>query len=296
MSLSDLDLLDEEENTDFDDPGRQPEDEADKEADQPSTDEPEADPTDGKGEEAKDGADDEDLKLVELEFENETLKSQLAEMQQVKAFLDNAASNPEGALGALAQHLGKQPSAEQAQTGSGWKFASEYDDDSKKTFTDIQQAVSADIEAATAPLLNRIAALEQELGQVKPVLAKTIEKEESTAKESAAERRAGGVANLVIAMSPGRNNGWTPTKEQVVAYAKANPAVLDGATSAKEAAGKLLEGIRIRHLDDILSHKNTKPAQDKSNRPVVAKNDARGADSDSASRKAAIIARARDGF
>jgi hypothetical protein len=290
INSSDLDLMDEEELSDaFDNPGRQSDEGSsddspqDKETDAPTGDEDEPE---------KESDADSETRFIELEFENEALKEQLGSLQKAAEFLDEMAkaSSPQEAVAAFAKHVGA--TGVQGSPKGDWSFADSYDEESKETIVSVRNAVNGEL----APLQTRIAQLEAKLSSIEPHVAKTREQEESAKRASDAEKRAGGVANLVVQMSPGRNAGWTPTREQVIEVAKANPDLFKGAGNAKEAAKALLEKVRVAHLDDIIGHKNGKKRPAGDNRSPVPKNDARGADSEYDSRKAAIIQKARSGF
>lgn len=306
ITNANIDLLDDDEIAEaFDNPGR-PSQEG--EEDEPATDKTDDTPTGEEDESAKEGEDDPALKAADLEFEVERLREESAKLTEAQKFLDDAknAANPNELLQIFARHIGAEPQTGQRQTttGQGWQTLDEvlekvspdgerFDDATKELMTGVKSGV----ESIVNPLLQKIAALEAKVGGIEPHFAKAKEQEESLQKQSSAEKRAGGVSGLVIQMSPGRNAGWAPTKEQIVAVAKANPDMFSGVTNAKDAAKALLEKVRIAHLDDILSHKNgTKPQANAGNRSPVPKNDARGADSSHDSRKAAIIERSRNGF
>lgn len=303
-NTTDLDLLDEEEelNT-FDDPGRQPSGEG-QATDEPATgDEPEGRTTpEGEGT-AKDGETDWELKATELEVELETLRTEVPDLQKAREFLDDAAkaADPDALMAVIAKHVGvelpQSGAPATALTGGGWDKVSallEQADEDGNTFDDSTKAVvgaiKSAVEATVAPILARLAKIE-------PHVTEAQKSKESAERESEAERRAGGIAKLVISMSAGRNHGWQPTKEQVVAVAKKHPDVfVSGAKDAKSLATALLEKVRAHHLDDIIGHTKKGQQRPEGDKPVPApKNDARGSDNAHEARKASIKARMRSG-
>lgn len=311
-STTDFDLLDEEEELEtFDDAGRQTGTDEDEKADEPATGADATGSTTPDGEEpAKDGETDWELKATELEFELETLRSEVPDLQKARAFLDDAAAatDSDALMAAIAKHVGvdlqqgPQTARTDAGNGGGWEqvdalLAKTYEDG--LVFDDSTKELVGAIKGAFTGTVSRlgaeIASLKASLGKIEPHVTEAQKSKESAEKESATARRASGIASLVISMSPARNSGWQPTKEQVVEVAKKHPDVFDTAKDAKSLAAALLEKVRGHHVDDIIGHKTGQKRPAVSATPVP-KNDARGSDNGHESRKAAIKARMRSGI
>lgn len=286
----DFDLLDEEEDEqefgqDFG--------QTDK-ADEPTNDKAEGDPTDTEDKSTKDG-DDPVIRLAELEFENEQMKAEVKDLAHAAEFLDGLASDPVNAIRALAQQFnvpleGGNIERQSGQSGTfKWKDADtngvRYQSDDE-IIQDVQSFVSSHI----GRLEQRLANLERETGEIKPVIQGQRESREAQEKASAAEKRAGGVSGLVVMNAPKEFNGWTPTKEQIQASARNHPELFLQAKSAKEVADACNEALWKDYRKDILSHKTGGSTRQDGSRPPVPKNDARGSTDAYAARKARIAA------
>lgn len=272
--------------------------------DQPATVEGEDAPTgDPQPDAAKDGPGDPLLRNAELEFEIDSLKGQIAQMGEVSNLIGmlKDAKDPNDALRIIAGHIGADVSSlGQSLNTNGAQapnadWAKDYNDETQEFAKSVTGFVESAIQAAAAPFLARIQQLESKLGNFEPQFNKAREQEQASARESTAIRRAKGVEAIVIQMSPGRNHGWVPSSEQIEAAVKADPGIFDDCKSAGDCAKKVVESLRIRHLDDVIAHSKTpkKPTAEPS--VVPSKSDSRGSTSEYEARKRNLARRLEDG-
>ncbi len=232
---------------------------------------------------------DPETRTVELEFEVESLKEQVAKFEEVQKFLADAASDPQGVLGALAKHQGVSlGSTGDPQQTTGFKWPEPNPEDGLRFPTDdaMVKSVEGYVSETVAPLKAEVARLTKELEGVKPQLSKAQEAAESESKVSATVARVLGVQKLIDLESHARNYGWKPSKEQLTAFVKKNPDILENATDAKSVAKAVVEKLRLAHFDDIMNARSAGTGKpDGSNRAVVGRNDGRGATSEYDSRR-----------